>query len=89
MLMATEKTNAVAEVIGAIASLTWPLTIAAVIWYFRMEIRPLLHFQIGKRVAWEWSPDRVWGKTCYRVLETGEKKEAWVSSLEFIGRHSG
>jgi hypothetical protein len=44
-------------------------------------------FQVGKRVAWEWSPNRIWGKAWYRDAETGEQKQAWISSSEFIGRH--
>jgi hypothetical protein len=45
------------------------------------------HFQIGKRVAWEWSLDKVWGKAWYRDPDTGEIKEAWHSAGEFVGRH--
>lgn len=45
------------------------------------------HFTKGKRVAWEWSHDRVWDPTWYRDPETNEIKEAWFSSMEFVGRH--
>ena len=45
------------------------------------------HFEIGKRVAWEWNLSKTWGPTWYKDLETGECNIAWHSSGEFIGRH--
>jgi hypothetical protein len=45
------------------------------------------HFQIGKQVAWEWNLAKVWGAAWYRDANTGEIKQAWVASSEFIGRH--
>lgn len=45
------------------------------------------HFKKGKRVAWEWSHDHSWGPAWYRDPDTGEIKRAWLSSMEFTGRH--
>jgi hypothetical protein len=45
------------------------------------------HFQKGKRVAWEWHDATTWGPAWYREPDTGETKQAWHSSAEFIGRH--
>ncbi len=45
------------------------------------------HFEVGKRVAWEWNPRNIWGPAWYKDPGTGECKQAWGSSSEFIGRH--
>lgn len=45
------------------------------------------HFQQGKRVAWEWNPEKQFEQSWYRDPDTNEIKEAWTSSMEFIGRH--
>jgi hypothetical protein len=45
------------------------------------------HFQVGKQVSWEWNGKFVLGPAWYRDSETGEVKQAWVGSTEFIGRH--
>ena len=44
------------------------------------------HFVKGKEVAWEWSRENQWKGTWYRD-ESGTIKQAWASSLEFVGRH--
>ena len=45
------------------------------------------HFQKGKKVAWEWSSERLFGEAWYQDPDTNEIKHAWTSSMEFIGRH--
>lgn len=45
------------------------------------------HFQKGKQVSWEWNMSLVLGPAWYRDPATGQAKEAWSSSAEFIGRH--
>jgi hypothetical protein len=45
------------------------------------------HFQKGRRVAWEWDMQSVWGPAWYRNPDTGEPLQAWVSAAEFTGRH--
>lgn len=46
------------------------------------------HFEIGKRVAWEWNMENTWNKAWYRdPLDKDRIKSAWDSSAEFIGRH--
>jgi hypothetical protein len=45
------------------------------------------HFKRGHQVAWEWDMRRTWPKTWYRDPGSGEIKEAWDSSAEFVGRH--
>ena len=46
------------------------------------------HFEVGKRVAWEWDMDNTWRDAWYRdSLDSGAIKPAWNSSAEFIGRH--
>jgi len=45
------------------------------------------HFRRGKVVAWEWSDEHQFGPAWYRDPESKEIKEAWSSSLEFVGRH--
>lgn len=45
------------------------------------------HFKKGKQVSWEWNMSLVVGPGWYRDQSTGEAKQAWVSSAEFIGRH--
>jgi hypothetical protein len=47
----------------------------------------LSYYQTGKGVTWEWNPSNRWGKTWYVDPDTGEKKKAWDSAIEFIGRH--
>lgn len=45
------------------------------------------HFRKGKQVSWEWNMSLVVGPAWYRDTTTGEAKQAWLSSAEFIGRH--
>jgi hypothetical protein len=45
------------------------------------------HFKKGKRVAWEWSFEKIWPDAWYRDPETNQVKKAWRSSAEFIGRN--
>jgi hypothetical protein len=44
------------------------------------------HFKKGQQVAWEWSFGRTWRKTWYRDPVTSEIRQAWDSSVEFVGR---
>lgn len=55
--------------------------------FYRIFPSTRTHFQKGKRVAWEWSSDKVWNDTWYRDLETNEPTQAWSSAAEFIGRN--
>ena len=41
----------------------------------------------GKQVTWEWDLSVVWGKCWYIDPETQEKRIAWESAGEFVGRH--
>jgi len=47
------------------------------------------HFIKGREVAWEWNMNAQvqWGESWYRDPDTGEIRQAWGSSMEFIGRH--
>lgn len=47
----------------------------------------LQYYQKGKRVSWEWDLSNVWEKTWYIDPDTNQKKPAWSSAGEFIGRH--
>lgn len=44
------------------------------------------HFKKGVRVAWEWSDGRRFEQAWYRDPDTGQIKDAWRGSMEFIGR---
>lgn len=44
------------------------------------------HFKKGVRVAWEWSNGRRFGRAWYRDPDTGDVRDAWGGSMEFIGR---
>lgn len=54
---------------------------------FRIYPSTCTHFVTGKRVSWEWNMGLVVGPAWYKDPETGEAKQAWHSSAEFIGRH--
>lgn len=54
---------------------------------FRIFSTTRTHFQKGRKVAWEWSNEHVFGQAWYRDPDTNEIKNAWTSSMEFIGRH--
>jgi hypothetical protein len=54
---------------------------------FRIYPSSQRHFMQGKQVSWEWNMSLVTGPAWYRDPATGEAKEAWGSSAEFIGRH--
>jgi hypothetical protein len=55
---------------------------------FRIFPTTKTHFQKGKQVAWEWDDaGRIWGAAWYRDPTTKEIKQAWVQSIQFIGRH--
>lgn len=41
----------------------------------------------GKRVSWEWSFSNSWNSAWYKDPDSGEVKQAWMSSAEFVGRH--
>jgi hypothetical protein len=45
--------------------------------------------EVGQQVAWEWNMDvsRIWPAAWYRDPLEGDIREAWGSSMEFIGRH--
>lgn len=44
------------------------------------------HFKKGVRVAWEWSDARLFEQAWYRDPDTGEIRDGWGGSTEFIGR---
>jgi hypothetical protein len=43
-------------------------------------------YQRGRRVSWDWNPKNVYGPTWYKDPDTGEIKQAWLGSTEFVGR---
>lgn len=43
-------------------------------------------FKPGQTVSWEWDLQNVWQETWYVDPDTGEKKQGWASSGEFVGR---
>lgn len=45
------------------------------------------HYVGGKQVAWEWKGGTIYARNYYIDPETGEKKEAWGESFEFVGRN--
>ncbi len=53
---------------------------------FRIFPTTRTHFVKGKRVAWEWNRNRQWREAWYRNPENGEVRQAWSSSMEFVGR---
>lgn len=54
---------------------------------FRIYPSSQSHFKKGKQVSWEWNMSLVVGPGWYRDQSTGEAKEAWTGSAEFVGRH--
>jgi hypothetical protein len=54
---------------------------------FRIFPTTRIHFQKGKRVAWEWNMQKVWPAAWYRDPDTGTITQAWDQAAEFIGRH--
>lgn len=54
---------------------------------FRIYPSSQNHFAKGKQVSWEWNMSLIIGSAWYRDPTTGETKEAWSNSAEFIGRH--
>ena len=53
---------------------------------FRIFPTTKTHYIRGMRLTWEWNMGHVWSNAWYRDPETGELKEAWTSSAEFVGR---
>lgn len=45
------------------------------------------YYKKGKQVAWEWDLSKTWNKTWYIDPKAKEKRPAWDSAGEFIGRH--
>jgi hypothetical protein len=45
------------------------------------------NYHRGERVSWEWNSDNKYGATWYKDPDTGEIKQAWLGSAEFIGRN--
>ncbi len=45
------------------------------------------YYEEGKKVAWEWDLSKIWDGSWYIDPDTSEKKEAWRSAGEFVGRH--
>lgn len=43
-------------------------------------------FKVGTQLTWEWSFNNQWDETYYIDPDTKEKKCAWSSSAEFVGR---
>jgi len=54
---------------------------------FRVYPSSQTHFKKGKSVSWEWSMSLIVGAAWYRDAATGQAKQAWLSSAEFVGRH--
>lgn len=54
---------------------------------FRIFPTTRTHFEKGKRVAWEWNFEKIWGKAWYKDPISESVKSAWDSAAEFIGRH--
>jgi len=44
------------------------------------------NFQLGRRMTWEWNLENTWPAAWFRDPDSGEIKEAWISSAEFVGR---
>ena len=55
--------------------------------FFRIFPTTQKHFRKGQRDAWEWNNQSVWGAAWYKDPDSGEVKEAWSSSMEFVGRN--
>lgn len=55
--------------------------------FYRIFPTTRTEYVAGKRVTWEWNMGLVLGPAWYRDPITGEIKEAWRSSAEFVGRH--
>lgn len=45
------------------------------------------YYQIGEKVSWEWDMSNTWNESWYVDPTTHEKKIAWNSAAEFVGRH--
>lgn len=43
------------------------------------------YYRPGMRLTWKWNMGRIWPAAWYRDHVTGEIKEAWRSSAEFVG----
>ncbi len=54
---------------------------------FRIFPTTRTHFQKGKQVSWDWNMKRIWPAAWYHDPDTGEIKQAWLSSAEFIGQN--
>ena len=54
---------------------------------FRIFPTTRKHFEKGKHVAWEWNLEKTWADAWYKDPDTGEIRNAWGFSAEFIGRH--
>jgi uncharacterized protein YutE (UPF0331/DUF86 family) len=46
------------------------------------------HFTKGMQVTWEWNQQAQWGESWFRDPDTGEVKQAWLGSMEFIGKNA-
>jgi hypothetical protein len=55
--------------------------------FYRIFPTTRTHFAKGRRVSWEWSDEHVFGNAWYIDPNTGTKREAWSSSMEFVGRN--
>jgi hypothetical protein len=54
---------------------------------FRIFPTTRTHFEVGRRVAWEWNRDRNWGPAWHSDPDSSECKQACRGSTEFVGRH--
>ena len=43
-------------------------------------------YEPGQSLSWEWNLGKVWGRSWFRDIESGEIKKAWDSAAEFAGR---
>jgi hypothetical protein len=76
-------TNRIRDARGVILQTTSPNGVKT----FRIFPTTHSHFKKGEQVAWEWNMARIWPAAWFPDPDTGQIKEAWGSSAEFIGRH--
>lgn len=79
-----ELTSPMANVHGVLLETSSPGGVSK---SFRIFPTSQSHFQRGKQVSWEWNMSLVVGPAWHRDPATGQAKQSWGSSAEFIGRH--
>jgi hypothetical protein len=78
-----EGKNRIPDVCGLILETTSP---GGTTKQYRIFPTTRENYQRGRRVSWEWNSKNVYGPTWYKDPDTGEIKQAWLGSAEFIGR---